>query len=167
VAGLNGGPGGTQTKASGGYISGPGSGTSDSIPARLSNGEFVVRASQTAKHLPLLKALNSGMLPGYAGGGYVTAADVPKPYSTGRYSGAVAAPGSGGMSKEYDEVRAWVMRNAMGPVAGAPAGAGVQRWLPTVLAALNLVGQPAGLAQTTLRRMQQESGGNPTGDQPD
>lgn len=31
--------------ASGGYISGPGSGTSDSIPARLSNGEYVVRAS--------------------------------------------------------------------------------------------------------------------------
>jgi TP901 family phage tail tape measure protein len=29
---------------SGGYISGPGSGTSDSIPARLSNGEYVIRA---------------------------------------------------------------------------------------------------------------------------
>jgi TP901 family phage tail tape measure protein len=31
-------------KANGGYISGPGSGTSDSIPARLSNGEYVIRA---------------------------------------------------------------------------------------------------------------------------
>lgn len=31
--------------ADGGYISGPGSATSDSIPARLSNGEFVVRAA--------------------------------------------------------------------------------------------------------------------------
>jgi TP901 family phage tail tape measure protein len=31
-------------KADGGYISGPGSGTSDSIPARLSNGEYVIRA---------------------------------------------------------------------------------------------------------------------------
>ncbi len=31
-------------KAAGGYISGPGSGTSDSIPARLSNGEYVIRA---------------------------------------------------------------------------------------------------------------------------
>ena len=30
--------------ANGGYISGPGSGTSDSIPARLSNGEYVIRA---------------------------------------------------------------------------------------------------------------------------
>ena len=33
------------TKADGGYISGPGSGTSDSIPARLSNGEYVIRAN--------------------------------------------------------------------------------------------------------------------------
>ncbi len=31
--------------ASGGYVSGPGTGTSDSIPARLSNGEFVMQAS--------------------------------------------------------------------------------------------------------------------------
>ena len=31
--------------AAGGYISGPGTGTSDSIPARLSNGEYVVRAN--------------------------------------------------------------------------------------------------------------------------
>jgi len=32
-------------KAEGGYISGPGSETSDSIPARLSDGEFVIKAS--------------------------------------------------------------------------------------------------------------------------
>jgi len=31
--------------ATGGYVSGPGTGTSDSVPANLSNGEFVVRAS--------------------------------------------------------------------------------------------------------------------------
>jgi hypothetical protein len=37
----------------------------------------------------------------------------------------------------------------------------VQRWLPLVLASLNMVGQPGSLAQTVLRRMQQESGGNP------
>lgn len=36
---------GTLVKASGGYISGPGTATSDSIPARLSNGEYVIRAS--------------------------------------------------------------------------------------------------------------------------
>jgi TP901 family phage tail tape measure protein len=36
---------GTLVKAAGGYISGPGTATSDSIPARLSNGEYVIRAS--------------------------------------------------------------------------------------------------------------------------
>ncbi|MET4242742.1 hypothetical protein [Bradyrhizobium sp. RT10b] len=59
------------TKADGGYISGPGSGTSDSIPARLSNGEFVVRASATAKHRAVLEAINSDRIPRFADGGLV------------------------------------------------------------------------------------------------
>jgi len=46
--------------AQGGYVSGPGGPTSDSIPARLSNGEYVVRAAQTAKYRPLLEAMNAG-----------------------------------------------------------------------------------------------------------
>lgn len=45
--------------------------------------------------------------------------------------------------------------------SAAPAGAGVQRWAPVVLQALGMMGQPASLLQTVLRRMQQESGGNP------
>jgi hypothetical protein len=45
--------------ADGGYISGPGSATSDSIPAMLSNGEFVVKAASTSKYLPLLHAINN------------------------------------------------------------------------------------------------------------
>ncbi|MEU6635705.1 peptidoglycan DD-metalloendopeptidase family protein [Streptomyces rochei] len=40
-------------------------------------------------------------------------------------------------------------------------GSGVQRWAPVVRQALGLVGQPTSLVQTTLRRMNQESGGNP------
>lgn len=40
---------GTKAFASGGFVSGAGSSTSDSIPARLSNGEFVVRASSVKK----------------------------------------------------------------------------------------------------------------------
>lgn len=42
----------------GGSVRGPGSGTSDSIPAMLSNGEFVVNARATREFLPLLKAIN-------------------------------------------------------------------------------------------------------------
>lgn len=41
-------------------------------------------------------------------------------------------------------------------------GTGVQRWAPQVLQSLQLVNQPASLLQTTLRRMNQESGGDPT-----
>lgn len=58
-------------KADGGYISGPGTGTSDSIPARLSNGEFVVRASAVAKHRAVLEAINSDRIPKFADGGLV------------------------------------------------------------------------------------------------
>lgn len=48
--------------AEGGLISGPGNGTSDSIPTRLSNGEFVVNAMSTALNLPLLQQINNGVM---------------------------------------------------------------------------------------------------------
>lgn len=46
--------------AEGGYVDGPGTSTSDSIPARLSKGEFVVNAEGTKENLPLLVAINGG-----------------------------------------------------------------------------------------------------------
>jgi hypothetical protein len=62
--------------ATGGHIRGPGTATSDSIPARLSNGEFVVKAAQTKKWLPVLHAINSGfmregIIPGFKDGGLI------------------------------------------------------------------------------------------------
>lgn len=61
--------------ADGGYITGPGSGTSDSIMARLSNGEFVVNAAATSKYRGLLEAINGkqpvAAAPRFATGGYV------------------------------------------------------------------------------------------------
>jgi gas vesicle protein len=57
--------------ATGGMVSGPGTGTSDSIPTLLSNGEFVINAEQTAKHHSLLKAINSGSILKRAAGGIV------------------------------------------------------------------------------------------------
>jgi murein DD-endopeptidase MepM/ murein hydrolase activator NlpD len=44
--------------ADGGPVVGPGTGRSDSIPAMLSNGEFVVNAAASKKYRPLLDALN-------------------------------------------------------------------------------------------------------------
>ncbi len=47
--------------ATGGYISGRGTGTSDSIPAMLSNGEFVIKASSVKKYgTNFLNAVNDG-----------------------------------------------------------------------------------------------------------
>ncbi len=62
-----------QKFATGGYISGPGTGTSDSIPAYLSNGEYVIRAAAVRKlgkrHLDML---NRGIpIPRFADGGMV------------------------------------------------------------------------------------------------
>lgn len=52
--------------AEGGEIKGPGTGTSDSILAQVSNGEFIVNAASAKKNLPLLHAINNDNLPGNA-----------------------------------------------------------------------------------------------------
>lgn len=58
--------------ASGGPVRGAGTGTSDSIPTMLSNGEYVINADAAAQiGLPTLNAINSGNLPKYADGGEV------------------------------------------------------------------------------------------------
>ena len=58
--------------ASGGHIKGSGTGTSDSILARLSNGEYVVRAAAVRKYgLQTLHEMNNMRLPKFAGGGLV------------------------------------------------------------------------------------------------
>ena len=44
--------------ARGGYVSGPGTGTSDSIPAMLSNGESIINAASTQMFAPLLSSIN-------------------------------------------------------------------------------------------------------------
>ena len=65
--------------ATGGYISGPGSSTSDSIPARLSNGEFVVNAASVKKYgVDYLHAINTGRAHHYASGGLVSNVSSPK-----------------------------------------------------------------------------------------
>lgn len=69
--------GGVVRAATGGYISGAGTGTSDSIPAMLSNGEFVINAAATRKFGPLLSAINSGRFGKFASGGAVLSSRSP------------------------------------------------------------------------------------------
>lgn len=95
----------TVAKADGGYISGPGTGTSDSIPARLSNGEFVVRASAVAKHRAVLEAINSERIPRFADGGLVgnagsTGAPMIAPSNVIAPQIAVTVQGTPGMSDQ-------------------------------------------------------------------
>ena len=91
--------------ADGGYISGPGTGTSDSIPARLSNGEYVLRAGAVKQlGVGFLDQLNnidrsgvkrSSRLPkfAYAEGGYVNAETGGETQSsTPSVTGGVAQP---------------------------------------------------------------------------
>ncbi|WP_275558481.1 transglycosylase SLT domain-containing protein [Streptomyces sp. 5-6(2022)] len=61
-----------------------------------------------------------------------------------------------------DAVGSWFTRDASGALKFiGKVGKGVQRWTPQVLQALKEVHQPASYLGITLRRMNQESGGNP------
>jgi hypothetical protein len=57
--------------AQGGLVEGPGTGTSDSIPALLSNGEYVINARATEKFLPILEQINNQNPQQFSQGGFV------------------------------------------------------------------------------------------------
>lgn len=57
-----------------------------------------------------------------------------------------------------DKVKSFV---GAGGASDYKAGSGVSQWTPQVLQALSMLGQPASWLNTVLRRMNQESGGNP------
>lgn len=78
----------------GGYVSGAGTGTSDSIPARLSNGEFVVNADATKRNRALLEAINSNERVSVSGGGGRTVVQS----GGGRGDEKSAASGGGGLN---------------------------------------------------------------------
>ena len=64
--------GDVEKRAMGGLITGPGTETSDSILARLSRGEYVVRAAAVRRYgLAFLEAINRMRLPRFAAGGLV------------------------------------------------------------------------------------------------
>jgi hypothetical protein len=84
-----------QRRADGGFIAGPGTGTSDSIPAMLSDGEYVVKASSVRSlGVGFLDKLNKGYVPGFAMGGLV--GDTPAP----------AVGTAGGVNVDYTVVEA-------------------------------------------------------------
>lgn len=85
---------GAVTAARGGHIRGPGSSTSDSIPAWLSDNEFVIKAKSVAKYgVGLLHAINSGRfkMPRFNMGGLVSSMISPQPRFAYADGGEVSA----------------------------------------------------------------------------
>lgn len=72
--------GGAVAAAGGGHIRGPGTSTSDSIPAWLSNNEYVIRAKAVQKYgVAFLNAVNAGRfnMPKFAFGGLMSPRAIP------------------------------------------------------------------------------------------
>jgi hypothetical protein len=147
-------------RATGGPVFGPGSQTSDSIPALLSDNEHVWTAGEVkgagghgnVERLRALAAL--GQIPAFATGGPVS------------YSQGLNVFGDLGtvVATNVDYVKAEIERlnKTLAQAPPGPAGAGVTRWAAMVDQALGIMHQPQAYEGITLRRMNQESGGNPT-----
>ncbi|MGM5087527.1 hypothetical protein E0H64_17675 [Rhizobium leguminosarum bv. viciae] len=100
--------------AGGGRVSGPGTSTSDSIPARLSVGEFVIQARAVRKYgAGLMAAINSGLLPAdifdrlrFAAGGLVASLtggmSMPRLVPAFAEGGPVAASGGRPINLNFD-----------------------------------------------------------------
>lgn len=91
-----------------GLLSGPGTGTSDSILAmfasgavgRVSDTEFVVNAASTKRYLPLLEALNRNSIPGFASGGLASGGIPGFTYSP---TGSAVLGGPSDAKSRYDQ----------------------------------------------------------------
>lgn len=105
------------TRATGGAIYGPGTGTSDSIPAMLSNGEHVWTAAEVQKlggqgaMYALRAAVRAGSIPRYATGGQVAArpamyASRPAPATVSPVIRVSNPTGLAEMAREMEALRA-------------------------------------------------------------
>lgn len=107
--------------ADGGRIRGPGSGTSDSILARLSNGEFVMRAAAVQHYgADFLNRLNRMTLPRFADGGAVSRLSLPAApsLSTGPSSIVnLTLPGGGTFEMRAQESVAAALQKAVSRAA--------------------------------------------------
>lgn len=132
--GLFAGLGGILGFADGGHVSGPGTATSDSIPAMLSNGEFVVNAKSTKRHRAALEAINTGRVPAFAKGGFVGSNSFANSYSptlninvAGINGGnAMAGQIASAVGKTLDQSRPDSFRRSSGQQM-AEAGVAMQR----------------------------------------
>jgi hypothetical protein len=149
--------------AEGGFVSGPDT-RRDSVAAMLMPGEVVVRRDSVQKFgASNLLDLNRGrvpsgwQVPGYAGGGFVTPADVPKPPDVSAYGDMVGRAGGAAMGREYQAVVDFVKKQGMAGVGpGTPAQA-----IAWMKAAITLTHVPMSWLGPLLHRAKLESNYNP------
>src|SRR5262249_42948621 len=140
-----------QARATGGPVFGPGSETSDSIPALLSNNEHVWSAREVQGagghgNVTRLRQLAAGgRIAAFGVGGPLTWSDSLNAAVTG-IDDVVAR----NVAFVRDQLAKMVTEAAPGP-----AGAGVARWAAMVDQALGIMGQPLAYESITLRRMNQ------------
>lgn len=110
----------------------------------------------------------TGLLSGFAGkvldGGKKTLTDILDnlPGSDGFWGKTAVAPMRMVAGGVFDKFKAAAsMMGGGGDSSSVAPGKGVERWRPTVLRALGILGMSDKYANSTLRRMMQESGGNP------
>jgi TP901 family phage tail tape measure protein len=141
-------------RAQGGKLPGPPS-NRDNMLVPMASGEFVVRASQVPQNLPLLEAINSGQVPGFAKGGLVDSSVA----TILRHQGSLGNTRRDMLAALQKQAE----REAKDMLLSMPSGggAGVERWRGVALQALSLAGSPLSWIGSLLRRMNQESGGNP------
>lgn len=149
-------------KATGGAIEGPGTGTSDSILARLSAGEHVWTAAEVAGaggHTAVtgLRALAmQKQLPAYATGG-------PVDYQQSETFGSSGIPEMIGLEVGLIRNAAAKMKAQAAQAEMAPSSSpGVAHWRPISLQALAIAGESAANLGKLEMQMGTESGGNPT-----
>jgi lambda family phage tail tape measure protein len=134
-------------KADGGYISGPGSGTSDSINAKLSNGEFVVNAAATAANRPMLEAMNGG----------AQSSSSKTHFATGGFVGSSPSTVSGGTSIVFNISQGGTSQGAA-PAGGATGDkqktAAMQKELESaVLAVVQKHSEPGGQINKIIKQV--------------
>lgn len=108
-------------RATGGIVRGPGTSRSDSIPARLSNGEYVVNAQATKKYGGLLENINNGK-PLYAAGGSLVSAAI----TAGKEMAATSASGVLGSVSDATGVTSNMTGTLVGLGGDAAVTAGFQ-----------------------------------------
>jgi SLT domain-containing protein len=159
--------------AGGGHIRGPGTPTSDDIPIWASDNEYMHRAAAVSYYgVDTMDAINNLRVPkslfkGYASGGLVNykmieanalLGSLGAAYQSSTNSAIVLGLPHGPLLSQY----APPAFGGGGDIPNFAPGSGVARWSNAALAAMAELGIPASYLPAVLRRMNQESGGNPT-----